>query len=172
MRMSVGSRLTVSMGLRCKLGGNHHDTTVTHAAFGNDAVGEPSHVGGTALQHRNFHAVLMIEVNVERRLRQIVTIVGRLHEPLGQIACCMVVDEDKRAHAVATLSRILCGLLYSGASKVADRLRSVLISPPFNDPVKVRHQVVVESNSNALHNESPDCRRGQLTIECSELDLR
>jgi len=172
MRMPVGSRLTVRMSLRCKFGRNHHDTTVTDAAFSNDAVGEPSHVSGTALQHRNFHAVLMIEVNVERRLRQVVTIVGRLHEPLGQIACCMVVDEDKRAHAVATLSRILCGLLYSGAGKVPDRLRSILVSAPFNDPVKVRHQVVVESNSNALHNESPDCRRGQLTIECSELDLR
>jgi len=170
--MPVGSRLTVRMSLRCKFGRNHHDTTVTDAAFSNDAVGEPSHVSGTALQHRNFHAVLMIEVHVERRLRQIVTIVGRLHEPLGQIACCMVVDEDKRAHAVATLSRILCGLLYSGAGKVPDRFRSILVSAPFNDPVKVRHQVVVESNSNALHNESPDCRRGQLTNECSELDLR
>jgi hypothetical protein len=172
MRMPVGSRLTVSMSLSCKLGGNHHDTTVTDATFSNDAVREPSHVSGAALQHRNFHAVLMIEMNVERRLCQIMTVVRRLHEPLGQIARCMVVDEDKRAHAVATLSRILCGLLYSGASKVPDRLRSVLISPPFNDPVKVRHQVVVESNGNALHNESPDCSCGQLTKECSELDLR
>jgi hypothetical protein len=170
--MPVGSRLTMSMSLSCKLGWNHHDTTVTDAAFSNDAVGEPSHVSGTALQHRNFHAVLMIEVNVECRLCQIMTVVRRLDEPLGQIARCMVVDEDKRAHAVATLSGILCGLLYSGAGKVPDRLRSVLVSPPFNDPVKVRHQVVVKSNSNALHNESPDCSCGQLTNECSELGLR
>jgi hypothetical protein len=157
MRMPVGLRLTVRVCLSCKGGGNHHDTTVTDAAFSNDAVGELSHVSGAALEHRNFHAVLMIEVNVERRLCQIMTVMGRLHEPLGQIARCMVVDEDKRAHAVATLSRILCGLLDSGAGKVPDRLRSVLVSPPFNDPVKVRHQVVVESNRNALHNESPDC---------------
>jgi hypothetical protein len=170
--MPVGSRLTVSMRLSCKLCGNHHDTTITDATFSNDAVGEPSHVSGAALQHRNFHAVLMIEVNVERRLCQIMTVMGCLHEPLGQIARCMVVDEDKRTHALATLARLLRGLQDSGARKVPDRLRSILVSPPFNDPVKVRHQVVVESNCNTLHNESPDCSCGRMTDECSELDLR
>jgi len=160
MRMSVGSRLAVSVGLGCKLGGNHHDTAITDAAFGNDAIGKPSHVSCPALQHGHFHAVFMIEVNVERRLCQIMTVVGRPHEPLGQIACCMVVHEDKRAHALATLSCILRGLLDSGAGKVPDRFRSILVSPPFDDPVKVRHQVVVESNRNALHNESPDCSCG------------
>ena len=83
MRMAVGSLLAVSVRLSRKLGGNYHDTAVTDAAFGDDAVGEPSHISCTALQHRHFHAVFMIEVNVKRRLCQIMTVVRRLHEPLG-----------------------------------------------------------------------------------------
>jgi hypothetical protein len=158
--MSVGSLVAVSMCLGGKLGRNHNDAPVTHAAFGNDVVGELPHVRGAALQHGHFHAMVMIKVNVKRCLCQIMTVVGRLDEPLGQIAGRMVVYEDERADALATLSGILCCLLNSGTGKVPNRFRSILVSPPFDDTVKVRHQVVVESNSNTLHNESPDCSRG------------
>jgi hypothetical protein len=98
------------------------------------------------------------------------TAMGRLHEPLGQIAGRMVVYEDERADALATLSCILCRLLNSCTGKVPDRFRSILVSPPFNDTVKVRHQVVVESNSNTLHSEFTWLPPSD--EECSELDLR
>jgi hypothetical protein len=153
VRMPVGSRVAVRMRLACKLGRNHNDAAITDAALGNDAVGELPHVRGTALQHGHFHAVVMIEVNVKSCLRQIMTAMGRLHQPLGQIAGRMVVYEDERADALATLSCILCRLLNSRTGKVPDRFRSILVSPPFNDTVKVRHQVVVERNSNTLHSE-------------------
>jgi hypothetical protein len=151
--MPVGSHVTVSMRLGRKLGWNHNEAAITDAAFGNDAVGEPPHVGAAALEHRHFHAMVMIEVNVKGCLRQIMTAMGRLYEPLGQIARRMVVYEDERADALATLSCVLCRLLNSRTGKVPDRFRSILVSPPVDDTVKVRHQVVVESNSNTLHNE-------------------
>jgi hypothetical protein len=153
VRMPVGSRVAMSMRLGCKLGWNHNDAAITDATFGNDAVSEPPDVRGAALQHGHFHAMVMIEMNVKGRLRQIMTAMGRPYEPLGQIADRMVVYENERADARATLSCVLCRLLNSGAGKVADRLRSILVSPPFDDTVKVRHQVVVESNRNTLHNE-------------------
>jgi hypothetical protein len=151
--MPVGSRVAMSMCLGYKLGRNHNDAAVTDAAFGNDVVGELPHVRGAALEHCNFHAVLMIEVNVKRCLCQIMTVVGRLDKPLGQIAGRVVVDEDERAHALATFSCVLCRLLNAGTGKVPDRFRSILVSSPFNDTVKVRHQVLVESDSNTLHDE-------------------
>jgi hypothetical protein len=160
MRVPLGSRLAVRMGLGGKLGRNHDDAAVTDAAFSNDIVGELPHVWGATLQHCNFHAMFMIEVNVKRCLRQIMSVVGRLYEPLGQIAGRMVINEDERADALATLPCVLCRLLNSRSGKVSDRLRSILVSPPFDDTVKVRHQVVVESDSNALHDESPDCSGG------------
>jgi hypothetical protein len=160
MRVTVGSRVAVRMGLGSKLGRNHDDAAVTDAAFGNDGVGELPHVQGAALEHCNFHAMFMVEMNVKRCLRQIMTVVGRLYESLGQIAGRMVIYEDERADALATLSCVLCRLLNSRAGKVSDRLRSILVSPSFDDTVKVRHQVVVQSNSNALHDESPDCGCG------------
>ena len=153
--MPVGSSVAVRMRLDCQLGRHHHDAAVTHAALGNNAVGELPHISSAALEHRHLHAVVMIEVNVKRCLRQIMTVVGRLYEPLGQVAGRMVVYEDERADGLATRSRILCCLLNSGAGKVPDRFRSILVSAPFDDAVKVRHQVVVQSDSNALHNELP-----------------
>jgi hypothetical protein len=155
VRMPVGSRVAVSMRLGCQLGRHHHDATVTHAALGNDAVGELPHILSAALKHRHLHAVVMIEMNVKRCLCQIMTVVGRLYEPLGQVAGRMVVYEDERADALVTLSCVLGRLLNSGTGKVPDRFRSILVSAPFDDTVKVRHQVVVQSNSNTLHNELP-----------------
>jgi hypothetical protein len=155
VRMPVGSRVAVSMRLACQLCRHHHDASVTHAALGYDAVGELPHIRSAALEHRHLHAVVMIEVNVQRCLCQIMTVVGRLYEPLGQVAGRMFVYEDERADALATFSCVLRRLLNSRTGEVSDRFRSILVSAPFDDTVKVRHQVVVQSNSNTSHNELP-----------------
>ena len=52
-------------------GWNHwheYNVSVTHAALGNDMVGECFHFGAGSLQHRHLKAAVMIEVDVERRL--------------------------------------------------------------------------------------------------------
>ena len=59
---------------------------VTHAAFGNDVVGEVLHVGTPPLEHGDFHATLLIEVHVQRRLGKVVVIVEIAGEALRQFA--------------------------------------------------------------------------------------
>src|SRR6516225_2730335 len=42
--------------------------SVAHPALGNDVVGKVLHVRAASLEHGNFHAALLIEMDVQRRL--------------------------------------------------------------------------------------------------------
>ena len=63
--------------------------SMTHSAFGNDVVGNAPHIRATPLEHCNFHAALLIEMHVQRRLCEVVVLMemgstdlhGRLLEP-------------------------------------------------------------------------------------------
>ena len=56
---------------------------VPHAAFGDDMVGKFLHVGAAALEHGDFHAAVVIEMHVQRRLREIVAVMKVAGEPLA-----------------------------------------------------------------------------------------
>ena len=84
--MLVTMARAAAVGMRA-VGRQIDHVAVAHAALGNDVVGELLHVGAEALEHRDFHAAFVVEVHVQRRLRQIVTVVEVAGEALGQIAC-------------------------------------------------------------------------------------
>ncbi len=46
------------------------NVAVAHAALRDDVIGERLHVVALALEHRHFEAAVVIEMNVERRLRE------------------------------------------------------------------------------------------------------
>ena len=48
------------------------DVAVAHAALRDDVIRERLHLGALALEHRHFEAAVVIEMNVERRLREAV----------------------------------------------------------------------------------------------------
>ena len=73
--------------------------SVAHAAFGDDVVGEMLNLGACALQGRYFHAVVVVEMNVKRRHREIVVPVIVLHQAARQIPRGMIVDVDQRGDA-------------------------------------------------------------------------
>jgi hypothetical protein len=59
---------------------------VTHATFGNDVVGKALHFGPAPLEHGDFHATLLIEVHVQRRLCQVAVFVEIASKALRQFA--------------------------------------------------------------------------------------
>jgi hypothetical protein len=65
------------------VGGQIDHVAVAHAAFGNDVIGELLHVGAAALEYGDFHAAFVVEVHVQRRLRQIVAVVKIAGQALG-----------------------------------------------------------------------------------------
>jgi hypothetical protein len=64
-------------------------------------IGERLHLGAFALQDRHLKAAFVVEMHMQRRLRQIVMVVELLRQPLGQVTRVVVVDVDQRGDAVA-----------------------------------------------------------------------
>ena len=79
------------------------DVAVTHAALRDDVIGERFHFGALALEHRHFETTVVIEMNVERRLREAVVRMEVLGQALGQLARRMVVDVAQRRDAIAVV---------------------------------------------------------------------
>ena len=73
---------------------------VTHAALGDDVVGEMADFAAGALQRRHLHAAVVVEMHVQRRQRQVVMAVEILHQPLRQVARGVIIDIDQRGHAL------------------------------------------------------------------------
>ena len=71
------------------------DLPMADAAFGNDMVCKLLHVASASFQDRDFHAALVIQMNVQRRLRKIMMIVEIARQPLRQFALMVVVDIDE-----------------------------------------------------------------------------
>ena len=87
--------------LLCWHGRDHHHTTVAHATLGDDVVGEMPDVAAGALQRRHLHAAVVVEMDMQRRQRQIVVAVEILHQPLGEFARGVIVDIDQGGDALA-----------------------------------------------------------------------
>ena len=98
---------------------------VAHAALGDDVVGELLHVGAAALEHGDLDAAFVIEMHVQRRMRQIVAVVKVAGQPLGQFARLVVVQVDQRRDARPRAADFGRGLLQAGAGEIADRLGAV-----------------------------------------------
>ena len=88
---------------------------------------------------------------MQRRQRQFVMIVEGLGQPLGQLACGVVVDVDQGGDAVALGVERLAGLADAGARQVADRLGAVLVAAGGDDAVELGHQLVIDGDGHALH---------------------
>jgi hypothetical protein len=95
---------------------------MTYPAFGNDVVGKALHIGATSLEHCNFHATLLIEMHVQRRLCEIVVLVEIACKALRQVALSVVVNIDQSRHTRMGSTDLHGCLLESGAGEVTDRL--------------------------------------------------
>ncbi len=60
---------TVDMRFRFERDWNDHEPTVANAALGDDVLGEMADLSGSAAQHGDFDAGMMIEMHVKRRDR-------------------------------------------------------------------------------------------------------
>ena len=59
---------------------DHHHTSITHAALRDDVVGEMSDLTGVAAQCRHLHAIAVVEMDVQRRQREVVVAMEFLHQ--------------------------------------------------------------------------------------------
>ncbi|MGY3471746.1 hypothetical protein ACVW0I_008617 [Bradyrhizobium sp. LM6.11] len=59
---------------------DHHHAAVADAAFGDDVVGEMSDLAGIAAKRRHLHAIVVVEMDMQRRQREVVMAVEFLHQ--------------------------------------------------------------------------------------------
>ncbi len=95
--------------------------SMTYASFSNNVVGKVLYVGATSLQHSNFHATLLIEMHVQRRLCEIVMVVEIACEALRQFALAVIVNIDQSRHTRMGSTDLHGCLLKAGASEISDR---------------------------------------------------
>ena len=96
--------------------------SMTYSALGYDVVGKPLYIGGNSLKHCNFHATVLIEMHVQRRLREVVVLVEIICEAFWQFTRFVVVNIDQSRHTGVRSTDLHCSLLEAGAGEVADRL--------------------------------------------------
>ncbi len=81
------------------------DLAVSHTAFADHVVGELLHFAARSLQHGHLHATFMVEMNVQRRLREVMVIVKIARKPFRQFALVMVVDINQSGKAILSAGR-------------------------------------------------------------------
>jgi hypothetical protein len=130
---------------------HEHDVAVAHASLGDDVVGKCFHFGTASLEHGHFQTTVVVEMNMERCLREIVVIVKVLGQALRQLARGMVIDVAQGRDAFAALRDLQVGLLQTAAGQVADRLRAVGVTARRNEGVEFGDEIVVNGDGQALH---------------------
>src|SRR5262245_46411456 len=64
-------RMRMGMRVRMRLDRHHHDMAVADAALGDDMVRERLHLAAPPLQHRDLETGIVVDVDVQGRLREI-----------------------------------------------------------------------------------------------------
>ena len=90
MPVDVAVAVSRSVGIRRRW--QIYDLTVSHPSFGDDVVGELLHVFAGSLQDRHLHAAFVVQVDVQRRLCEIMMIMKIAREAFRQFTLVMVVD--------------------------------------------------------------------------------
>jgi hypothetical protein len=148
MRVTVALAAPMYMGT---LGRHIDDVAVAHAALGDDVVGEFLYFGAAALQHGDFETAIVIEMDVQRGVREIVPLVEVAREPFGQFARLVVVHIDESGNTRPGAGDFGGGLLQPGASEVADRLGAVGVAAASHEAIKFARKAVVDGNRHTLH---------------------
>ena len=84
MRMAARAFARKRVGLMMDFYRNHIEAPVAYAAFSDQVVGKLLHVSVVAPQNGNFHAGVVIKVNVHRRQRDVVMFMKRIDQAIGQ----------------------------------------------------------------------------------------
>jgi hypothetical protein len=78
--------------------------SVAHSALCGDVLSEMTNVVHRAAQNCDLEAALVVEMHMHRRQRQIVVVVKRAGEPLGERATFVIVDINERGDTLRIAS--------------------------------------------------------------------
>jgi len=139
------------MRVRMRLDRHHHDLAVANAALGDDMIGERLHLAAPSFEHRDLKTGIVVDVNVQRRLREVMMFVIVVGQPLRQFTGGMVVDVAQRRDAVSVARGSASGMLQPAAQEIAKRLGAAGLAVLRDEVVYLAEEVVIDGDGQALH---------------------
>ena len=153
MNMGMGMDATVTMGMTFfrELPGHQHESAVLYTPLGNNALREVLDCRRLATERGNLHAVLVIQMHMERREDQVMVIMKVFRESPGKFPGPVVVDVDQGTDGRGAFGGLLRHLAQARPRQIPDCLGAVGIPACFDKGIEVCHQLVIESNRDPLH---------------------
>lgn len=124
-----------------------HGTSVLDTLGGDDPVARHPQLCGRTAHHDDFEAMIVIEMNVQRRDDCLAEFVLHLGELLGQLAHVMVVDNGERRRADAAFGYVLLGEIR--ADQIAQRLGAIRVAAALDAAIEALEQVTVHRDAEA-----------------------
>jgi hypothetical protein len=123
------------------------DSPLCHDVFSKvlDSLGGP-------LKRGQLHAIVIVEMDVQRGQREIMMTVEVFDEAPGKVAGRMVVDIDQCRHAIASVYTTR-QLLEARPRKVAKYLRAVLVSSFSRCGIDLCQEIIIDCNGHSLHSD-------------------
>jgi len=85
VRMAMFGLARMSMDLTGDFCWNHHETSVSHPALRDHVVGDVLHISVAAFENCDFHAAVVIKMNMHGRQRNIVMLMKRVYKSICQL---------------------------------------------------------------------------------------
>lgn len=122
------------------LKGDQVQMTMPHAALGTQCVGKAPDIGRWPAQDHRLQTIIVIEMTVHRRHRQVVVIVLQAGQPFGQFALVVVIDIRQIGNTVAT-GRLTPAIVFDRATdQVTYRLGAIDIAAGGNQFIELARE--------------------------------
>ncbi len=143
-QMPVAVRRAAVGVSRAELDNDQIQAAVPDAALGDNRLGEFTDPFHGPLQHDGLDALIVIEVSVQGRDRQIVVCMLNTRQPLREIPFVMIIDIGQIRDARAPHIALFGALLQVGTENIAHRLASVRVATLFDEFIERRGEVFIE----------------------------
>ena len=98
---------------------------MVHTSLGDDVVSKLLYVRAASFEYGDLHAAVVIKMHVQRRLREVVTLVVIAREAFRQFTLLVFIEVDERGNAGPRAVDLHCGLLQARADEITYSLRAV-----------------------------------------------
>ena len=123
--------------------GNGPELPVPDAALGHDRLREVDYRLGRPFEDHGLEAILVIQMGMHGRYRQIVVIMLHPRQSAGELPLVMVVDIAEGAYTVLRGARIHLRAAERSTYEVAEGLRPTSIALLLDQPIECVCQVIV-----------------------------
>jgi len=142
-------RVNVTVALRTHRANVHRNgikPSMTNSGLRHHSLSELCDGCRRAAKNDGFDAIVVIQMSMHGGDGHVVMVVLHAREPARQLPLVMVVHVAERADAILGSSFLEAALPQFTTQKIAECLRSILVAPLLDQPIKGVGKVIVDRN--------------------------